>query len=188
MAWKVDSASSVRELLSLVWQVFLGFFYWRKSPPPTQLIHDKPVQSFTYTHSPKSILKWTFSQIWESEKNRKHCHLVFSRFLQNVMCSREGFPGDLDSKESACKAEDPGSTSGSGRSPEKGMATHTSILAWRIPWTEEPGGLQSTESQRVGHNWATNTSTFLTEPQSYSHLFNGAQSSLIYKVTSYIVE
>ena len=63
-----------------------------------------------------------------------------------------GFPGDLDSKESACKAEDPGSTSGSGRSPEKGMATHTSILAWRIPWTEEPGGLQSTESQRVGHN------------------------------------
>ena len=35
---------------------------------------------------------------------------------------------------------------------EKGMATHSSILAWRIPWTEEPGGLQSTESQRVGHN------------------------------------
>ena len=32
---------------------------------------------------------------------------------------------------------------------EKGMATHTSILAWRIPWTEEPGGLQSTEFQRV---------------------------------------
>ena len=35
---------------------------------------------------------------------------------------------------------------------EKGMATHSSFLAWRIPWTEEPGGLQSTESQRVGHN------------------------------------
>ena len=34
---------------------------------------------------------------------------------------------------------------------EKGMATHSSILAWRIPWTEEPGGLQSTRSQRVGH-------------------------------------
>ena len=43
---------------------------------------------------------------------------------------------------------------------EKGMATHLSILAWRIPWTEEPGGLQSTESQRVGHNWATNTNTW----------------------------
>ena len=40
---------------------------------------------------------------------------------------------------------------------EKGMATHSSILAWRIPWTEEPGGLQSMRSQRVGHDWATNT-------------------------------
>ena len=35
---------------------------------------------------------------------------------------------------------------------EKGMATHSSILAWRVPWTEEPGGLQSTGSQRVGHD------------------------------------
>ena len=35
---------------------------------------------------------------------------------------------------------------------EKRMATHSSILAWRIPWTEEPGGLQSMGSQRVGHN------------------------------------
>ena len=35
---------------------------------------------------------------------------------------------------------------------EKGMATHASILAWRIPWTEEPGRLQSIELQRVGHN------------------------------------
>ena len=35
---------------------------------------------------------------------------------------------------------------------EKGMATHTSILAWTIPWTEEPGGLQSMGSQRVGHD------------------------------------
>ena len=35
---------------------------------------------------------------------------------------------------------------------EKGMATHSNILAWRIPWTEEPGGLQSTGSQRVRHN------------------------------------
>ena len=35
---------------------------------------------------------------------------------------------------------------------EKGKATHSSILAWRIPWTEEPGGLQSMGSQRVGHD------------------------------------
>ena len=37
------------------------------------------------------------------------------------------------------------------------MATHSSILAWKIPWTEEPGGLQFMELQRVGHDWATNT-------------------------------
>jgi len=36
--------------------------------------------------------------------------------------------------------------------PEEGMATHSSILAWRIPWTEEPDRLQSTGSQRIGHN------------------------------------
>ena len=35
---------------------------------------------------------------------------------------------------------------------DNGMATHSSILAWRIPWTEEPGGLESMESQRVGHD------------------------------------
>ena len=39
---------------------------------------------------------------------------------------------------------------------EKGMATHSSIIAWRIPWTEEPGGLQSIGSQRVRQDKATN--------------------------------
>ena len=42
---------------------------------------------------------------------------------------------------------------------EKGMATHSRILAWRIAWAEEPGGLQSMGSQRVRHDWATNTSS-----------------------------
>ena len=41
---------------------------------------------------------------------------------------------------------------------EKEMAVHSSILAWRIPWTEKPSRLQSTGSQRVGHNWATSPS------------------------------
>ena len=40
---------------------------------------------------------------------------------------------------------------------ERGMATHSRILAWRIPWTEEPGGLWSIGSQRVRHNWASNS-------------------------------
>ena len=43
---------------------------------------------------------------------------------------------------------------------EKAMATHSSILAWKIPWTEEPGRLQSMGSRRVGHDWATSLSLF----------------------------
>ena len=44
---------------------------------------------------------------------------------------------------------------------EKAMATHSSTLAWKVPWMEEPGGLQSMGSQRVGHDWATSFSTFM---------------------------
>ena len=59
--------------------------------------------------------------------------------------------------KSACNAGDMGSILGSGRSLEEGMATHSSIHAWKIPWTEEPSGLRSMESQRVRHDWVTNT-------------------------------
>ena len=44
---------------------------------------------------------------------------------------------------------------------EEEMGTHSSILAWRIPWTEEPGGLQSMGSQRAGHDWSDLASTRL---------------------------
>ena len=50
---------------------------------------------------------------------------------------------------------------------EKGMASHSSILAWTIPWTEEPGGLQSRGSQRVGHDWAKNTFTYSDRLSTY---------------------
>ena len=68
-----------------------------------------------------------------------------------------GFPGSAGGKEPACQCrrhetwvwslgwEDP---------LEKGVATHSSILAWRIPWTVEPCGLKSMGSQGVGHNWS----------------------------------
>ena len=54
-----------------------------------------------------------------------------------------GFLGGSDDKESACNAEDMGSILGSEDPLENGMATHSSIFAWRIPWTEEPGRLYS---------------------------------------------
>ena len=54
----------------------------------------------------------------------------------------------LSGKESACSAVNSSLIPGLGRSPGKEMATHFSILAWEIPWTEEPGRLQSMESQK----------------------------------------
>ena len=69
-----------------------------------------------------------------------------------------GFPGGSEGKASACNAGDLGLIPGSGRPLEKEMATHSSILAWWIPWTEEPGRLQSMGSQRVGHDWVTSLS------------------------------
>ena len=55
----------------------------------------------------------------------------------------QGFPGGSDGKESACKARDLGSIPELERPLEKGIATHSSILAWGIPWTEEARGLYS---------------------------------------------
>ena len=62
-----------------------------------------------------------------------------------------GFPGGSDDKESACNARDLGSIRRSCLEDplKKRMATYSSVLVWRIPWTEEPRGLQSMESQRV---------------------------------------
>ena len=58
-----------------------------------------------------------------------------------------GFPGGSDGKESACNVGDLGSISGLGRTPGEGSPTHSSIMAWRIPWTVQPMG-----QQRDGHN------------------------------------
>ena len=63
-----------------------------------------------------------------------------------------GFPGGSDGKVSACNAGDLGSIPGLEDPWEKEMATHSSTLAWKIPWMEEPGRLQSMGSQRVRHD------------------------------------
>ena len=70
-----------------------------------------------------------------------------------------GFPGGLNGKESTCNEETWVGSLDWVDPLEKGMATHSRILTWSIPWTEEPGGLHSMESQRVGHDWATITFT-----------------------------
>ena len=70
------------------------------------------------------------------------------------VCVYMGFPGGSVARlHLQCMR--PGLDPGLGQSPGEGMATHSSILAWRIPWTEEPGRLQSMGLQRIGHDWAT---------------------------------
>ena len=64
-----------------------------------------------------------------------------------------------DDKETTCNVGDLGSIPGSGRSPGKGMAIHSSVLAWKIPGTEKPRGLQSMGSQRVRHDLETKPPT-----------------------------
>ena len=66
-----------------------------------------------------------------------------------------GFPGGLVVKNPLAKQEMWVPSLGQKDPLEKKMATHFSILAWEIPWTEEPGGLQSMRWQRVGHNLVT---------------------------------
>ena len=61
----------------------------------------------------------------------------------------------LSGKESACQRRRDGLISGLGRSLEKKTATHSNVLAWKFPWTEEPARLQSMGSQRMGQDWAT---------------------------------
>ena len=65
---------------------------------------------------------------------------------------KQGFPRGSDDKDSAFNARDPDSIPGWEDSLEKGMATHSRILAWRSLWSEEPCGLRSMELQRVGHD------------------------------------
>ena len=71
-----------------------------------------------------------------------------------------GLPVGSDGKESACNVEDPGLILVLEDPLEKELAVLSSTLAWRIPWTEEPGGLQSMVLQRVRHTWViTHTHT-----------------------------
>ena len=74
---------------------------------------------------------------------RKHCASYSALLRLKVTQMIRNLPAMQETRVQSLGREDP---------LEKGMATHSSILAWRIPWTEEPGRLQSMELQRVGHD------------------------------------
>ena len=95
------------------------------------------------------MIRWCLSQRY---KQNSVWLPWFSRFRRRLY-----EPGGSDSKASACNVGDQGSVSRSGRSPEEGNGYPLNILAWRIPWPEGPGGLQTMGLQRIRHNWLTNT-------------------------------
>ena len=102
-----------------------------------------------------NILDTVLTYRWTDFDDYIKCVIFSSVTIQNIT-STVDFPGSSVGKESACNAGDLGSISGLGRSPgEWTAATHSSILAWKIPWTGEPDGLQTMGLQRVRHNWAT---------------------------------
>ena len=94
---------------------------------------------------------------WKGQGSKESSDSAASSPLneQNLYCftsvckGDKGFPQISVSKEYTHNAGDSGSIPGSGRSPEEEDATHSSILAWEIPWTEKPGRLQSMGLQRV---------------------------------------
>ena len=96
------------------------------------------------------LLPLTLSLHSESNEEAFPGHCTKRRYMHIYT----GLPRWLRGKESACNGGatgDSGPVPGSGRSLEEGMVTNSSILAWRIVWTEEPGGLQSIGSKRVRH-------------------------------------
>ena len=96
----------------------------------------------------------------------------FKAFILGPPGGIRGFPGGSDGKESVCNAGDLGLNPGQEDTLEKQMAAHSSILAWRIPWTEEAGGLQPTGSQRVRHNWVSNAHGAQGAPDMHTESFH----------------
>ena len=99
----------------------------------------------------------TLSFSLERETNREeegpnHCSQVIFSEASLLAQSVKNLPALQETWVQSLGQEDP---------LEKEVVKHSSILAWEIPWTEEPGGLQSMGSERVRHDWTTNTLTYL---------------------------
>ena len=96
------------------------------------------------------FLKKPHTNHWDPGAQRLTCNVHRVQTHRNT--SRKPFGGGWKTQYQRSIMSHP-----SGRLLEKGMAIHSSILAWRIPWTEKPSGLQSVGLQRVGHTWANKT-------------------------------
>ena len=122
------------------------FFYSR---PHLQIPHLQTPHSSIVPLCP-FFLRQIYSCSWEITSRRGSNFIVLSCVYEG-----RGFPGDSAEKNPPDKQKIWVQSLGWEDPLEEGMATHSGILAWRIPWTEEPGGLQSMGSQRVRHDLVT---------------------------------
>ena len=109
------------------------FLPWLQGPPLTSIAHLSVHTAPAQLHSG-----------WEANPSPLLAQYLLTSFLlmTSPLCCKDGtFVSYRISRYSTCPLE-------------KGMATHSSILAWRIPWTEEPGELWSIGLQRIGHDWS----------------------------------
>ena len=159
-SWSPSSLSSFHH--SFKWSflkasfsfIFLSSFLWGCHPlSQFQLsLPWQPVSGIKMSNTKQeglSILKCRRPQFesWDWKIPWRRDRLPIAVFM--------GFPGGADGKESAAMREIWVRSLGWEEPLEEGMATHSSILAWRIPMEKEPGGLQSTGSQRVGRDGVT---------------------------------
>ena len=104
--------------------------------PSSRCSIDIILQEMPFLIIPNMSVPSSYTFLWSS---------LVAQMVKNVPTKRETWVGSLGQKDPL----------------EKGKATPSSILAWEMPWTEKPVGLQSMGSQRIRHNWATNTFTLL---------------------------
>ena len=113
----------------------------------------------SFRSCPGIVLGYPFdrnqSALWWPFPDLKGSHILLDFWMWIDTLLSWGLPGGSSSKASACNAGDLVGSLGQEDLLEKEMATHSSTLAWTIPWMEEPGRLQSMGLQRVGHDWVT---------------------------------
>ena len=136
-------------VLPCIWTFRLCPVFWVTSEAAES---DNLVHTLLHTRGSTSWgrVSGSKAQTWMDAPGECRQVSLYQQFRDARICQPGGFPAGQDGKESACNAGDSGSRSLGPEDPlEKDMATHSSILAWKIPWTVEPGGLQSTGSHRV---------------------------------------
>ena len=173
--------------------VFL-MYPWRKmyytSTYSSVILFSPPVLNFLFDSSKFCVIYKSGSDACFVSCSILFCLFICLLFLLLLLkvghlMYDNSYWGGSDSKEFACSVGDWIWSLGWKDSLEKGMATHSSFLAQRVPWSEEPGRLQSMELQRVGHDWAANTHLhdFILE---YEHASSSASLSVWEFVLRYL--